>query len=453
MNSHEAAAPTNLEHTSLLDRLSARMDLGTLSTDLTALLYFSRRIVPLAAALMSAAFWAIPGAGSPMAAGRADPQSAPPPAEAAFHLDRAVVGFKHKDYWEALRELRQIPLASVSPKSRADILRFEGKLLLAMAEPTQALAKIKEAAQQAPGNTSDLIQQAWAELLSGDLNNARNSIRTARHQSPNNPELRTIAALIEREAVFPRPEVPMFQDWHLKGQGLECCPCKVPCPCRSNAPPTQGHCETAAAFRIDQGHYGEVRLDGFVYVTLNGVMDRLGSSVTLFVDRSASDAQVVALERIYQAFNPLQPFVFLVVERAPISFMHLRERPTYEVEIPGRIHLKVQRQLDAQGRPLMRTAAIDYFSNIIEYAENLADEVWDEDGRLRWDFSHRQANLRFIDLKARDYQSGMMLDQFADRSGFFNSKHLELIRALNLPMLSSYPGPNSENTRRLTDAQ
>ena len=69
--------------------------------------------------------------------------------------------------------------------------------------------------------------------------------------------------------------------------------------------------------------------------------------------------------------------------------MHLRESPTYEVEIPGRIHLKVQRQLDAQGRPLKRTAAIDYFSNIIEYAENLADEVWDEDGRLRWDFSHR----------------------------------------------------------------
>jgi len=108
----------------------------------------------------------------------------------------------------------------------------------------------------------------------------------------------------------------------------------------------------------------------FLYVTLNGVMDDLGSSVTLFVDRSASDEQVVALERIYQAFSPLQPFVFLVVERAPISFMHLRESPTYEVEIPGRMHLKVQRQLDAQGRPLMRTAAIDYFSNIIEYAEN-----------------------------------------------------------------------------------
>ena len=28
-------------------------------------------------------------------------------------------------------------------------------------------------------------------------------------------------------------------------------------------------------------------------------------------------------------------------------------------------------------------------ANIIEYAENLSDEVWDEDGRLRWDFSHR----------------------------------------------------------------
>jgi hypothetical protein len=347
-----------------------------------------------------------------------------------------------RNYWEALRELRQIALASIPPKSRANVLRFEGKLLLAMAEPTQALAKIKEAAQEAPGNTSDLIQQGWAELLSGDLINARNSIKMAAQQSPNNPELRTISALIEREAVSPRPEVPMFQDWHLKGQGLECCPCKVPCPCRSNAPPTEGHCETAAAFRIDQGYYGKVRLDGFLYVTLNGVMDDLGSSVTLFVDRSASDEQVVALERIYQAFSPLQPFVFLIVERAPISFTHLPESPTYEVEIPGRVYLKVQRQLDTQGRPQLRSAAIDYFSNVIEYAENLADEVSDEGRGLQWDFSHRQANLRFIDLSARDYQSGMMLDQFADRSGFFNRKQLELIRTLNLPMLSSYPGQN-----------
>jgi len=34
----------------------------------------------------------------------------------------------------------------------------------------------------------------------------------------------------------------------------------------------------------------------------------------------------------------------------------------------------------------------------------------------------------------------MMLDQFADRSDFFKRKQLELIRTLNLPMLSSYPG-------------
>jgi hypothetical protein len=397
--------------------------------------------VPRAAVLMSAVLWARPGPGSPIAPGCGDPQSASPPAEATFHLDRAFTGFKHKDYWEALRELRQIPLASISPQSRANVLRFEGKLLLAMAEPAQALAKIKEAAHEAPGNTGDLIQQAWAELASGDRANARDSIRMAEHDSPNNPEVRTIAALIEREAVPPRPEVPMFQDWHLQGQGLECCPCKMPCPCRSNAPPTEGHCETAAAFRIDQGRYGKVRLDRFVYVTLNGVMDELGSSVTLFVDRSASDEQVVALERIYQAFNPLQPFVFLVVERVPISFRHLPDSSTYEVEIPGRVHLKVRRQLDTQGRPVMRTAAIDYFSNLIEYAENLGDQVWDDGGKLRWDFSYRQANLRFIDLRARDYQRGMMMDQFADRSGFFNPKQLELIRILNLPMLSSYPGP------------
>src|SRR6516165_10725373 len=33
------------------------------------------------------------------------------------------------------------------------------------------------------------------------------------------------------------------KDWHLKGEGVVCCPCAVPCPCRTNGRPTYGHCE------------------------------------------------------------------------------------------------------------------------------------------------------------------------------------------------------------------
>ena len=57
---------------------------------------------------------------------------------------------------------------------------------------------------------------------------------------------------------------------------------------------------------------------------------------------------------------------------------------------------------------------------------------------MQWDFSGRQANFRVIDLDAVDYSSGKMLMQFQDDAGFFNEKHLEIIRDLKLPMLPSY---------------
>ncbi len=363
---------------------------------------------------------------------------------AVLYLDLAQLRFKRKDYWQALRELSKIQLATLSSKDQAQVLRLEARVLVASGKPTQAVTKIRQVTQRNTANAEDLIQQAWAELLSGDVKAARDSIAIARTESPDATDLRQTAALVEREALPPRSKIPLSQDWHLKGEGLVCCPCKVPCPCRSNALSSEGHCETAGAFRIDRGHYGDIRLDGFLYVALTGAMDTLGTPLTLFVERTATDEQLIALERIYQAFDPLHPLMFLAIERLPISFSNLPASQTYEVEIPGRVHLKIRRQLDENGRPLMQTAALDHFSNTIEYVQNVTDTVWDKAGGLQWDFSHRQANLRFIDLDGRDYQNGMMLVQFYDYSGFFNQKQLELIKTLNLPMLSNYPRPKRE---------
>ena len=52
------------------------------------------------------------------------------------------------------------------------------------------------------------------------------------------------------------------RNWHLEGKWLEYCSCDHGCPCEALAPPTNGHCEGAVAFRIDEGHCENVRLDG-----------------------------------------------------------------------------------------------------------------------------------------------------------------------------------------------
>lgn len=57
-------------------------------------------------------------------------------------------------------------------------------------------------------------------------------------------------------------------DWRIRGPELSTCNCAWGCPCQFNALPTQGHCRTAVAMRIDEGHFGDVRLDGLHWCSL-----------------------------------------------------------------------------------------------------------------------------------------------------------------------------------------
>ena len=53
-----------------------------------------------------------------------------------------------------------------------------------------------------------------------------------------------------------------YTDWRMKGLHLKNCNCAFGCPCDFNAPPTYGPCEGMAGMHIEEGHFGEVPLDG-----------------------------------------------------------------------------------------------------------------------------------------------------------------------------------------------
>ena len=53
-----------------------------------------------------------------------------------------------------------------------------------------------------------------------------------------------------------------YVDWSIKGPEITTCNCDWGCPCQFNALPSHGDCRAAVAFRIDEGHFGDVRLDG-----------------------------------------------------------------------------------------------------------------------------------------------------------------------------------------------
>jgi len=275
-----------------------------------------------------------------------------------------------------------------------------------------------------PSLPDSFVHLAWAETLAGNAAAAKAILSAARNKWPTALDIQKMLAIAERESGPLRASVPFSDDWHLRGKGIVCCPCATPCPCRSNGPPTHGHCENTGVFHIATGHYGKVRLDNLTFAAAGCTMGPQNLPSALYVQAATAEEQIVAIEKLYQRFIPIRPMVFSSVQRVELTLHSANE--LYEAIIPGVLQMKVRRNL------LFPTAAQDYFANSIEYARNLLYRMTDPQTGLKWDYSGRQANFRNYDIDASDYRNGKMLIQFADGSGRFNEKQLAVIKALNL---------------------
>ena len=60
-----------------------------------------------------------------------------------------------------------------------------------------------------------------------------------------------------------------YVDWEIKGPEISSCSCDWGCPCQFNSLPTHGNCRAAMAFEIEQGHFGEVSLDGLSLIHIS----------------------------------------------------------------------------------------------------------------------------------------------------------------------------------------
>ena len=49
--------------------------------------------------------------------------------------------------------------------------------------------------------------------------------------------------------------------WEIRAKEFANCNCDYGCPCQFNALPTKGSCEAVVAMEIEEGHYGDVKLD------------------------------------------------------------------------------------------------------------------------------------------------------------------------------------------------
>jgi len=133
--------------------------------------------------------------------------------------------------------------------------------------------------------------------------------------------------------------------WSLRGELILSCNCTVFCPCTLSlgvAPPTEGHCQTWAGIRLDDGRFDDVDLAGVkvgLIMEIPGPLARGNWTAGLFVDEMASIHQVKALTRIFSgraggSTHLLSILVsqFLGVRQAPIVYRTEGQTRIFSVE-------------------------------------------------------------------------------------------------------------------------
>ena len=79
-------------------------------------------------------------------------------------------------------------------------------------------------------------------------------------------------------------------DWNIRGPEIATCNCAWGCPCQFNGLPTHGDCRGTLAMRIDEGHFGNVSLNGLKWVLLvawpRAVHEGNGESQAIIDDRA-----------------------------------------------------------------------------------------------------------------------------------------------------------------------
>jgi len=94
--------------------------------------------------------------------------------------------------------------------------------------------------------------------------------------------------------------MPMVE-WRLRADEFANCNCAYGCPCQFNALPTHGYCEAAAGWKIQEGHFGDVRLDGLnaaFSVHWPGAIHEGNGTMQVVVDERADARQRDALLKI-----------------------------------------------------------------------------------------------------------------------------------------------------------
>lgn len=148
-------------------------------------------------------------------------------------------------------------------------------------------------------------------------------------------------------------------DWRIKGLEFVNCNCEVGCPCQFMGRPTHGNCKAFAAVRIEDGFFGDTRLDGLSFaMTLQwpGAIHEGNGQAQAFVDERATPEQREAIMSILSGETSEPGATFFNVFASTLTKMH---DPVFcsiqlECDVEGRrASVRVADMIDASGEPIL----------------------------------------------------------------------------------------------------
>ncbi len=147
-------------------------------------------------------------------------------------------------------------------------------------------------------------------------------------------------------------------DWSIKGPHVLNCNCDYGCPCQFVALPTHGTCEAITAWRIDEGHFGDIRLDGLCAINTYawpGAIHQGNGAMQSIIDERADEAQRQALEAILQGKGAEAGAVMFTIYRAMCTTVHppLFRSIELDIDMAGRrARLRVPGLIETTVEPL-----------------------------------------------------------------------------------------------------
>jgi hypothetical protein len=147
-------------------------------------------------------------------------------------------------------------------------------------------------------------------------------------------------------------------EWRVRADEFGSCNCSYGCPCQFNALPTHGSCEGVFGFRIREGHFGDLRLDGLTAAVLlkwPGAIHEGNGTMQVVVDERADVRQRDALVKIMsgEETEEMATMWWVFAAMSPNKLEPLFRPIDFEVDVEARrARLNIPGVLDATGEPI-----------------------------------------------------------------------------------------------------